>query len=205
MAKTKPTHDEHIAHAEPFARPILKHLRTLVHSACPNVEEAFKWSFPVFMYKGAILCSMASFKNHCAFGFWKASIMKDPYGIFPEEKETSMGHLGKIISLKDLPSDKILIEYIQEAAILNEKGIRLPPRPKNTVKTELKVPEYFRNALSTNKVARSTFEKFSPTNKKDYVEWITEAKTEETRERRMATALEWMAEGKIRNWKYVRK
>jgi uncharacterized protein YdeI (YjbR/CyaY-like superfamily) len=195
--------DTYIAKSQTFAQPILNHLRDLIHQACPDVEEKIKWSFPNFEYKG-MLCSMAAFKNHCAFTFWKAAIMSDPQKLLSVRGESAMGHFGQIKALNDLPSDKVLHEYIKEAMRLNEQGIKLPSKPKTSEKKELKIPEYFLKALKTNKNALTTFEGFSYTNKKDYVEWIVEAKTEETRNKRMATALEWLAEGKIRNWKYIK-
>ncbi len=195
--------DAYIAKSADFAKPILTHLRELVHKACPEVEETMKWSFPHFDYKG-MMCSMASFKQHCAFGFWKASLMKDKTLVKNAKSETAMGHLGKITSLKDLPSDKVLIGYIKEAAKLNDEGAKLPQKPKSTEKKELVVPDYFLKVMKKNKKAFQTFDSFSYSNKKEYVEWITEAKTEETRAKRMETAVEWMAEGKPRNWKYMK-
>lgn len=196
--------DAYIAKAQPFAQPILSHLRELIHKACPGVEETIKWSFPNFMYKGAILCNMAAFKEHMAFGFWKASIMDDPQGILTITEREAMGHMGQIRSLKDLPKDKILIEYIKQAAKLNEQGVKVEKKVKNATK-ELEVPDYLLKAIKKNKAAFKTFESFSTTNKREYVDWITEAKTDATRDKRMAQAIEWMAEGKIRNWKYLKK
>ncbi len=202
MGKKDKRFDDYIARSADFAKPILTHIRQLVHIACPQVEESIKWSFPNFDYKGPF-CSMAAFKEHCSFGFWKAAIMKDAEKL-KANQENSMGHLGKIKSLADLPSDKILINYIKEAAKLNDEGIKLPPREKITEKKELIIPDYFTKELSKNKTAHRIFETFSPSHKKEYTEWITEAKTEETRKKRMATALEQIAEGKSRNWKYER-
>lgn len=196
--------DAYIAKAQPFAQPILNHLRELVHAACPGVEETIKWSFPNFMYKGAILCSMAAFKEHMAFGFWKASIMDDPHGILTITGREAMGHMGQIRSLKDLPKDKILKDYVKQAAKLNEQGVKVEKKVKSATK-ELEVPDYLLKAIKKNKAAFKTFEAFSTTNKREYVDWITEAKTDETRDKRMAQAIEWMAEGKIRNWKYLKK
>lgn len=193
--------DDYIAKSADFAKPILTHIRQLVHEVCPNVEESIKWSFPNFDYKGPF-CSMAAFKEHCAFGFWKAAIMTDA-GKLKTNQEISMGHLGKIKSLADLPPDKILRSYIKEAVRLNDEGIKLPPR-KKTEKKDLIMPDYFTQALSKNKVANKVFEAFSPSHKREYVEWITEAKTEETRNRRMVKAIEQIAEGKSVNWKYER-
>jgi len=202
MVKKDNRVDLYIAKAKPFAQPILNHLRALVHQACPDVEESIKWSFPNFEYKG-IFCSMAAFKEHCSFGFWKASLMKDAEKL-KDNQQSAMGHAGKIKSLKDLPSDKIVMGWIKEAAKLNEDGIKLPPRKKTEFK-DLDVPDYFLKAVSKNKKALVIFEKFPPSHKKEYVQWITEAKTEDTRNRRRNTAIEWIAEGKGRNWKYEKK
>jgi uncharacterized protein YdeI (YjbR/CyaY-like superfamily) len=197
--------DQYIAKSVPFVRPILSHIRDVVHKACPGVEETIKWGFPHFEYAGEILCNMASFKNYCSFGFWKASILPDPDGILQIVGKTSMGSLGQLRSLEDLPSDKILTRYIKAAAELNEKSIRVPARTKTGAKKELMVPDDFLKALSKNKQAKKSFDEFSTTNKREYVDWITEAKTGETRERRLTTSIEWLTEGKIRNWKYVKK
>ncbi len=203
MGKKDKRVDSYIEKSAAFAQPVLKHLRQLIHKVCPEVEEKMKWSFPHFDYKGSMMCSMAAFKQHCAFGFWKAQLMRDPKKIFAGEE--AMGHLGQIKSLADLPSDKILTEYIKEAMRLNEEGIKLPARTSATAKKELKIPGYFKKALSKNKKALTTFEGFSYSHQKEYVEWVTGAKTEETRDRRLATAIEWLSEGKIKDWKYVRK
>ena len=196
--------DAYIAQSADFAKPILLHLRELVHKACPEVEETMKWSFPHFDYIG-MMCSMAAFKQHCAFGFWKASIMKDAHKL-GSGNESAMGHFGKLTSLDDLPPDKVLLSYIKEAAKLNKEGIKLPPRVKTSgAEKKVEVPAYFIKALKKNSSARKTFDAFSYSHRKEYVEWIVEAKTEETRERRIAAAIELIAEGKGRNWKYERK
>jgi len=148
--------DRYIDKSADFAKPILKHLRVLVHKACPEVEETWKWSFPHFDYMGSSVCSMAAFKQHCTFGFWKASIMSDPEKILTVKEKNAMGHLGQIKSLDDLPSDKILITYIKEAARLNKEGIKLPSKPKSTEKKELEVPDYFIKALNKNKPAKES-------------------------------------------------
>ncbi|MBM4176047.1 MAG: hypothetical protein FJ213_07730 [Ignavibacteria bacterium] len=196
--------DAYIGKSNEFAKPILNKLRTLVHKACPDVEEKIKWSFPHFDYKG-MMCSMASFKSHCAFTFWKASLMKDKYKVFSNVKESAMGHLGRITSLKDLPSDNVMTEYIKEAMKLNDEGITQPKISSSRSKKELIVPDYFIRAISKNKKALKVFDTFSYSHKKEYVEWVTEAKTEETRNKRLATTVEWLAEGKGRNWKYEKK
>lgn len=201
MAKKDKRIDDYIAKSADFAKPILNHLRQIVHIACPDVEETIKWSFACYDYKGPF-CSMAAFKEHCSFGFWKAALLKDA-ATLTSNQATSMGHLGKIKSLADLPSDKVLISYIKEAMQLNEEGKKLPPRNK-TEKAEIPVPDYFTKALGKNKIAQKSFEAFSPSHKREYLEWITGAKSEETRNRRMEKAIEQIAEKKGLNWKYER-
>ncbi len=205
MIKKNKAFDTYIEKSADFAKPILHHLRQLVHKACPDVEEKVKWSFPHFDYKGEMMCSMAAFKQHAVFGFWKAALMKDPVLVENARSEVSMGHLGKLTSLKDLPSDKKITAWIKEAMQLTDKGIKLPSKPKSTEKKELEVPDYFTKALNKNKAAKKTFESFAYSHKKEYLQWITEAKTEATRDKRMATALEWMAEGKGMHWRYQKK
>jgi uncharacterized protein YdeI (YjbR/CyaY-like superfamily) len=194
--------DAYIAKAQPFAQPILKKLRTLVHKAVPQVEETMKWSFPHFDYKGEMMCSMAAFKQHAAFGFWKAKLMKEAASLGANQQE-AMGHLGRITSLQDLPKDAVLVKWIKEAARLNDAGAKVVRYPAKT-RAPLKVPRYIAAALKTSPRASATWAAFSPSHKREYVEWIAEAKTEETRQRRIATALEWLAAGKSRNWKYER-
>jgi uncharacterized protein YdeI (YjbR/CyaY-like superfamily) len=196
--------DLYIAKSADFAQPILNHLRKVIHSACPGVNETIKWGFPHFDYCGEILCSFASFKQHCSFGFWKASIMNDPYGLLQTVGKTAMGHMGKLTNLSDLPTDKILKEYIKEAARLNKEGIKLPTKVKTASAKSLEVPPYFTAALKKNKKALQTFEAFSYSHKKEYVEWVIEAKTDATRDKRMATTIEWLSEGKNRHWKHVK-
>jgi len=147
---------------------------------------------------------MAAFKQHCTVGFWKASLMNDKNLILNARSETSMGHLGKITSLDDLPSDKTMIAYIKEAAKLNADGIKIKKAPVSKEKKELIIPAYFLSAIKKNKKAFAVFNAFSYSNKKEYVEWVVEAKTEETRILRLETAVEWMSEGKVRNWKYLK-
>ena len=197
--------DAYILKSAAFARPILIYIRELVHVVCPDVEEKMKWSFPHFDYKGEMMCSMAAFKQHAAMSFWKAALMKDAALLETARSEEAMGHLGRITSLKDLPADKKLAGYIREAMKLNELGKKLPSKTKPSEKKELEVPEYFIKVLKKNKKALQTFQVFSFSHKKEYVTWITEAKTEETRNKRMDTAVEWMEEGKGRHWKYQRK
>ena len=199
MPTTDPRVDAYIAKSADFARPILENIRDVVHSACPEVEETMKWSFPHFMHNG-MLCSMASFKQHCALGFWKGAL------IFGAERDReAMGQFGRITKLSDLPSRKELAGYVKKAMALNEEGakvpkVRKPGLPRRTVPTA--PPPDLAAALKKNAKARATFEKFPPSHRREYIEWITEAKREETRARRLAQTIEWLAEGKARNWKY---
>lgn len=202
MATPDPRIDEYIAKSADFAKPILNHLRDVIHKACPRVEETIKWSFPHFDYSGSILCSMAAFKQHCAFGFWLGSLMSDPHKLMSTVGEkTAMGHFGRLQNLGDLPSDKILITYIKEAMALNEKGVKVK-KERSTKTKEIEIPPYLSDALKKNKKASEAFYKFSPSHRKEYLEWITEAKTEATRAKRIATTLERLSEGKSRHWKY---
>ena len=195
--------DLYISKAQPFAQPILTHFRKLVHDTCPDAEEKMKWGMPFFDYKGQMLCNMASFKQHCAFGFWKASLMKDAQLLENAKSESAMGHLGKITSMKDMPSDKKIIGWIKEAMKLNDEGKSVPkPKPTEKDKKELIVPIQLQAALNKNKKAKSTFENFAYSHRKEYIQWITEAKTETTRDKRIATTIEWLTEGKGRHWKY---
>ncbi len=196
--------DAYIMKSQDFAQPILNHLRALVHAACPDVEETIKWSFPHFDYKGEMMCHMAAFKQHCAFGFWKASLMKDTSLLETAKRESAMGHLGRITSLKDLPSDKKLIAYIQEAMKLNDAGIKVKKIVPSKSSDAITVPDYFLKELKKSNTAQKVFDAFTPACKREYIVWITDAKSETTREKRMNQALEWISEGKKRNWKYER-
>ncbi len=196
--------DSYINKSAEFSKPVLNHLRKLVHSACPEVEEKMKWSFPHFDYKGEMMCSMAAFKQHCAFGFWKASIMKNSQKLFEKYGKTAMGNLGQIKSLKDLPPDKVLIAGIKEAMKLNDAGVKIS-KSKPVTKEDINTPDYFMTALKKNTKALKTFRNFSASHVREYVEWITDAKTDTTRNKRIETALVWLSEGKSRNWKYIKK
>jgi len=197
MPTVDPRIDAYIEKSADFAQPILKHLRALIHKACPDVSETLKWGMPSFEYKG-ILCGFAAFKQHATFGFWKQPLMESD--AFPKNK-TAMGSFGRITSLKDLPSGKVMIGLIHQAMELNEKGVKVPRKPA-AAKKELVIPAELDKALAKNKKARAAFDAFSYSHKKEYVEWITEAKTEPTRNKRLATTVEWLSEGKHRNWKY---
>jgi uncharacterized protein YdeI (YjbR/CyaY-like superfamily) len=204
MGKKDPRVDAYIARSAPFARPILKHLRRVVHAGCPQVEETLKWGMPTFMYRG-MLAGMAAFKQHAAFGFWKHALLAGDGKAAFKAADEAMGQYGRITSLADLPSEKVLLGMVRKAAALNEQGVKVPRPARRAGGRKLDVPAYLMSALRKNKRALATFEGFSYSNKKDYVEWVVEAKTDETRKRRLETAVAWMAEGRIRNWKYVRK
>jgi len=202
MPTLDPRVDAYIDRSADFAKPILLHIRKLVHTACPDVIETMKWSFPHFDYKGQMMCSMASFKQHCAFGFWKQSLLED--AAFPAEK-TAMGSFGRLTSVKDLPDDKTMKKLIADAMKLNDEGVKVKRAFVSSDKKELVVPDVLLEALAKHDAAAETFNSFPYSCKKEYVEWITEAKTDATRDKRLATAIEWFAEGKRRNWKYERK
>jgi uncharacterized protein YdeI (YjbR/CyaY-like superfamily) len=199
MAKKDPRVDAYIAKSADFAKPILAEIRAIVHDACPSVEETMKWSFPHFDYKG-MMCSMAAFKEHCAFGFWKASLVLGENGASSD----AMGQFGRIVALSDLPSKKVMREYIQKAMALNDSGTTIKREPR-APKKAIPVPADFTAAVKKNKKAHAAFEAFSPSHRREYLEWITEAKTDDTRQRRITQAIKWMAQGKSRNWKYEPK
>lgn len=195
---TDPRVDDYIAKSAEFARPILKHLRALVHEACPEAEETIKWSMPSFTHHG-ILCGMAAFKAHCTFGFWRRGLT-DEIAKTGVDADAAMGSLGRITSVKDLPSDKAMLGYIRKAAKLNEAGG--PARPKPKPKPALAVPADLAAALKKNAKAAKEFAGFSPSARREYIEWVTEAKRPETRQTRLKTTIQWVATGKRRNWKY---
>jgi uncharacterized protein YdeI (YjbR/CyaY-like superfamily) len=201
-----PKVDAYVAKAQPFAKPIIEHLRELVHKGCPAVEETIKWSRPFFEYRGAILCNVSAFKEHCSFGFWGEEIG----AVLREAKvlgEEGMGSLGRITSLKDLPSDKQMLGWIRQAAGFVDSGQYTSPivARRKVVKAQkpaLETPSELAAALKKNKRAAAAFAAFSPSCRREYVEWIADAKRPETRDKRIETALDWIAEGKQRNWKY---
>jgi len=200
MGKRDPRIDAYIEKSADFARPILEHLRAVVHEACPDVEETMKWSFPHFMHHG-ILCSMASFKQHCAFGFWKARQMAGLEG----NPETAMGDFGRITQMKDLPGKTILKRMIKQAMAINATPMpaSTETKPKRSAKPPLIAPEAFLKALAKNSKAKTTFDGFSPSHRREYIEWILEAKREETVKKRIEASIEMLSEGKPRNWKYM--
>jgi len=194
--------DAYIAKAGDFAKPILDQLRKAIHAGCPSAEESLKWRHPAFMYKG-MLCGMAAFKEHCTFGFWKHSLMFSNNSTAQKKAEAELNRLGRITRVNELPPENRLREYIKEAMRLNDEGVKIQRAPKPRGDRTIIVPEFFAAALKKNRQALTAFENFSYTNKKEYVEWLTEAKREETRASRLETAIAWIAEGKPRNWKYM--
>ena len=189
--------DAYIARQAEFARPILEHLRAAIHSACPEAEETLKWSMPHFLYKGDILAGMAAFKAHATFGFWRA---KGVLGETGAERD-AMGQFGRLTSIADLPPPDVLADLIRKAMAVAERGEKRP-RPVKHPKPELAAPDDLTAALDGNPAARATFDGFPPSCGREYIEWVVEAKRPETRAKRISQAIEWMAEGKRRNWKY---
>lgn len=196
MPTIDPRIDAYIAESWEFAQPILTHLREVIHGACPQVQETMKWSRPHFEYNG-LLCGMSAFMAHCGFGFWKGALM------FPGTSElAAAGHFGRIISVKDLPSKKVLAGYVKQAMLLNEEGAKAPARVKRATPRTLLVPDYFQAALQARAQAQEKFDAGSTSFQREYVDWLADAKTEATRLRRMDQAIDWTADGKGRNWKY---
>ncbi len=203
---TDPGIDAYIDNAQPFAQPVMNRLRELIHKACPEVTETIKWGMPSFDYLGP-LCSFASFKNHCVFGFRKSSLLKDPNNYLrmnAAKGGEAMGNFGRMTSVKDLPPAKAIIDLIKQAMQLNTDGIKIVKK-KSAPKKPLAIPPELQKALNKNKKAKFFFEKFSHSQQKEYNEWISEAKTDITRNKRLDDAIEWISEGKTRHWKYLRK
>lgn len=197
-----PRMDAYIAKAAPFAQPVMEHLRALVHRACPEVTETMKWSMPFFEYRGQILANMAAFKQHCSFGIWGkdivAAMRKDGFDV-----KGGMGTLGKVASVKELPKDSAMLGYLRQSMMLIDGGGRtFPKRGTKKARPEAEVPAELAAALKKNKTAAKVFREASPGFRREYVEWIADAKREETKAKRVAQAVEWIAEGKARNWKY---
>jgi len=194
--------DAYIAKAPAYARPILERVREIYHASSPELVEEVKWGVPYYSYRG-LVGGMAAFKKHVSLGFWNASVMEDPQGIFEESGGGSSMCAVKVTSVTDLPSGKVLTAYIRAAMALNEAG----EKPKQAAARQRPVPDApadLMAALEREPDALATFQGFPPSHKREYVEWITEAIRAATRERRIAQAVAWMAEGKPRNWKYVK-
>jgi hypothetical protein len=197
MGVRDPRVDQYIEKAAPFAKPILAQIRATVHAACPDVEEGIKWGFPHFLYKG-MLCSMAAFKAHAAFGFWKGSLV-----LGHSADGEAMGQFGRLAAVSDLPPKRALAALIKKAAALNEDGVKVARTPR-AARPAPAMPAELAAALKTNKKAAAAFDAFSPSHRREYMQWIGEAKGDETRRKRVKTALAWLAAGKPRNWKYMR-
>ncbi|HEX8280909.1 MAG TPA: YdeI/OmpD-associated family protein [Chthoniobacterales bacterium] len=203
MGTKDPRFDAYIASAAPFAQPILKHLRKIVHAGCPQVTETIKWGMPHFDYKGP-MWGMAGFKAHCAFGFWRVAEQALPAS---RRDADGMGQFGRITSISDLPDKETLIGYVRKAVQLKDSAVadQKPPARPRAKPISIEVPQYLASRLGRNANARKTWDAFSHTHRKEYVEWLTSAKRDETREKRLETTLEQLAEGKPLNWKYARK
>jgi uncharacterized protein YdeI (YjbR/CyaY-like superfamily) len=201
MGQKDPRVDAYIRKSAPFARPILNRIRRIVHAGCPGVEETIKWGMPAFDFHGP-LCGMAAFKAHATLGFWKAPLLRKGKKPLSTSAEKAMGQFGRITSVDDLPAQRGLVALVRRAAALNERGVKVvrARQPKAAPRT----PADLMAALRKNRAALRTFEDFSPGHRREYVEWILEAKREETRIRRIETAIQWMSEGRGRNWKYAR-
>lgn len=200
MMKTDARVDLYIENTQDFAKPILEHLRTLIHDSCPDCEETIKWGFPHFMYQGKILCAMSAFKAHAAFGFWLENEMQTMQPLIKERQKNSMFQLGKLKNIDDLPSREILVSAIKEAMKLTENGTVI--KKSKADMSEVIVPDDFQQRLNELDSAKGYFESFSLAQRRDYVNWINEAKTDNTRAKRINTSIEWLSEGKDKNWKY---
>ena len=206
ISALNPKVDAYIAKAKPFAQPILIHIRKVVHTACPQVQETIKWSRPFFEYKGVILCNISAFKEHCSFGFWGqeiGAILRKAGAV----KDGAMGSLSRITSVDTLPPEKQLFAWVHQAADFVDSGQYTSPiaarnRVVKASRPAPRTPPQFSIALRENKKAAAAFAAFSPSCKREYIEWIADAKRSETRDQRVKTAVEWIAEGKQRNWKY---
>ena len=200
MATKDPRVDTYIEEAGAFARPILKHLRKLIHQGCPEAVETIKWSAPFFDYHG-ILCGLVAFKAHCSLFFWRDI---DVSAWLPKTNTAGagMGQFGKLTSLADLPKDEVILKCVR-AAVAQRDSPKSKPKRARPVATETPVPPDLKKALSANAKAAETFRNFAPSHRREYIDWITDAKRPETRERRLKTTLEWLAEGKSQNWRYM--
>lgn len=198
MPKTDKRIDAYIAKAPEFAQPILSRVRSMVHEGAPDCEETLKWGHPTFIQNG-LLCGMLSFKGYCAVHFWKGSLFIDA----PTGDKGAAKQLGRLRSIKDLPSKTVFVAYVKRAVEVNAAGTKVP-RMAAKPKQAIPLPPDLRRAIDENPKARQTYDAFSPSHRREYLEWITEAKQDSTRARRIAQAVEWMAEGKPRNWKYMK-
>src|SRR5882757_7069561 len=199
MKQHNPKVDAYISKSADFAKPILSYLRELIHDTCPDVQEEIKWGIPHFDYKGDPICILAAYKQHCSFSLFKAELMNDAKIKESVKAGKKMGYMDKVKSLSDLPSKKVLAAYIKEAMALNESGTQ-KQKPVKKESVEIEVPVFFLEKLNKNPKAKKAFESKPPSFRKEYAKWLIEAKTQETKEKRMVQALEWIAEGKSRFW-----
>lgn len=203
MPVYNPKVNEYIAKSADFAKPVLEYLREVIHETCPDVEEIIKWGYPHFDYKGDMMCILGSFKNHCSFSLYKAPLMTDPKIADSVKAGKKMGYMDKVKSMSDLPSRETLVAYIKEAMTLNENGIR-KEKVKSDAPKIIEAPDYFLEKLAADPKAKEIFESKSASFRKEYIIWITDAKTEATRDKRIEQSLEWIAEGKSRFWQYAK-
>jgi uncharacterized protein YdeI (YjbR/CyaY-like superfamily) len=202
-SRSNPKIDEYIGNAPAFAQPIAAHLRSLLHTTCPHLVEEIKWGIPHFDYHGEMMCVIAAASKHCSFTFLKQEIMNDPRLQANSSLPAARRFLGKLISLTDLPPDAELITFIEEAMALNEQGVKLPERERKGPK-EVVMPEDFATRLQADSAANEIFEARSQSFRKEYLVWISDAKTNATRQKRIDESLDWIAEGKGRFWKYAK-
>ena len=196
-----PRIDSYIDNATDFATPILERIRQSIHKACPEVTETIKWGSPAFEYKG-ILAVVSAMKSYVMFNLWKGELIPELKALYDQRPDAPFGPLGRLVSMDDLPPDDTLIKWIKAAADLNQRGVKLPQRTRDVKREEVVTPDDLIAGLEQNEAARQQYESFSDSKRREYVEWITEAKTDSTRHKRLLQAVEWIAEGKSRNWKY---
>ncbi len=199
MNNKDPRVEKYIRGAAPFARPVLRHIRGVVHEAAPGIAETLKWGMPHFEQDG-IVCGMAAFKEHCAFWFWRGREVAGDAA--PADRDGMGRQFGRISSISDLPSRARLLGLVRKAVKLNasgprERSVRPKPRP-------IEMPDTFSAALARHTAVKKAFDAMSPSQRREYAEWIAGAKREDTRERRINTAIEWISAGRPRNWKYMR-
>jgi uncharacterized protein YdeI (YjbR/CyaY-like superfamily) len=188
--------DAYMEKAQPFARPILAKVRERAHAAVPGIEESIKWGMPAYLTGGKLVLITAAFKVHAALNFWRGQELESTHGAVG-----AMGQFGRIRSLEELPDDAELDRLIREAAELAATA----PAPRKTKHEPKPAPELhpeFAAALARVPKAKAALDGFPPSARRDYLEWIGEAKQESTRAKRIASAVEWLNEGKKRNWKY---
>jgi uncharacterized protein YdeI (YjbR/CyaY-like superfamily) len=202
--KHNPKVDAYAEKIEDFAKPVLAHLRALIHATCPEVIEEVKWGNPHFDYKGDMMCIFAAYKKHCSFTFYKDALMGDARLRANDGVPAAQRFMGKLTDLADLPPDRELKSWIKESMKLNEQGIKLPARETKAPK-EAGMPAAFAEKLQASPKIMAIFEGKSASFQKEYKVWIGEAKTDATRDKRIEEAMAWIAEGKGRFWKYAKK